>query len=294
MDEDNKTTQENQQQNEPIGQLGRHDESAKADVPVFKPNGRPWVLRTLVIVIMILLLALAGLFGWLWWQERNDDEQQNASTQNTQQSEESQQAENKCSEDFSIYTSEDLSVEFCYPTAWGQVELTDARLLSEPNEGIAADNGSRWRLSFSEKSVVNIGLVSTDWSTNVGRDGTCTDPATQFLPEFSPFSTEWNVEIEIDTAPPQPDSATRGIEVEEDKFLVKERVDNLLTNGACLEGYTIIDNETYPHVTASYSANFNSEVSNPQQHMDDPDVLISAADRANFATLVKSVKAYEE
>lgn len=293
MNEGNKTTQENQQQNEPTGQLGRHDESAKADVPVFKPKGGPWVLRTLMIVIMILLLALAGLFGWLWWQERNDDEQQNASTQNTQQAEESQQAESKCSEDFSIYTSEDLNIEFCYPTAWGQVELTDARLLSEPSEGFAADSGSRWRLSFSEESAVNLGLVSTDWSTNVGRDGTCTDPATQVLPEFSPFSTEWSVEIESGT-PPQPDSAIRGVEVEEDKYLIQEHVDNLLTNGVCLKGYTIIDNETYPHATASYSADFNDEVSTPQQHMDNPDILIPSADRTDFATLINSIKAYEE
>jgi hypothetical protein len=56
----------------------------------------------------------------------------------------------------------------------------------------------------------------------------------------------------------------------------------------------VIDNSGYPVVAATYSADFNSMVASPQQHMDEPTILISELDRADFATFVKSIKAYKE
>ena len=84
---------------------------------------------------------------------------------------------------------------------------------------------------------------------------------------------------------------TRGVEVLASEYLIQEYVDDLLTNGVCVEGFTIIDGEVYSHTTASYFAEYDAPVTTPQQHIDDPNILIPAADRAEFYTFVKSVHA---
>lgn len=84
-------------------------------------------------------------------------------------------------------------------------------------------------------------------------------------------------------------SGTRGIEVMAGQYLIQERVDDVLTNGACVEGYTIIDGDPYSHTAASYSAEFAAPVTTPQQHIDDPNILIPADDRSEFYIFVKSV-----
>lgn len=282
MDQDNKPTEQNSQQdkqNEPKP-IGRHDETAKTDVPVFKPNGRPWVLRIFIIVIMILLLVLAGLFGWLWWKERGNDQKEDTSSQATPA--EPEQTANACPENFTVYANEDLGIEFCYPTAWGKVEVDDAKFAD-------ADTGSRWLINFTDNDAAYLGLASTDWTTEVPRDYTCVDPGVTVLPAFSPFSTDWTTTDDVPTS-----YASRGVQVAADDYLINEEVSNLLLNGVCLHGYTVIENETYGHTSASYYADFDGTITTPQQHIDDPDALIPAASRADFATFVQSIKAYEE
>lgn len=228
------------------------------------------------IAILIVVLLLGGVLAWWLMKDKDkkDDTATNNSNNSSQQETASQEA--TCDDGLTAYKNDDLAIGFCYPTDWGTVTVADAKFE-------AADTGERWRVQFADKAAVNLGVVTEDWSTDAAREITCVDPAVQTLPAFSPFSTEW------DTEGTPVSSASRGIEVEADKYLIREDVDDLLTSGVCVFGYTIIDGDVYTHTTATYSAEFSGSVTTPQQHMDNPDTLVPEADRDEFYAFVKSV-----
>lgn len=239
--------------------------------------GGPQKSKKMWLWLLILLLILLLLFfGWWWWKDKDkkDETAQNNNSNNSQQEQQAQEA--TCDTGYTAYEATDLGIGFCYPTAWGTASVIDAKFA-------AADTGQRWKVTFTSKPVVNLGVVTDDWSTTVPRDGVCVDPAVQVLPAFSPFSTSWETEGTPVT------SATRGIEVMAGQYLIQERVDDVLTSGVCLEGYTITGGDPYSHTSASYSAEFAAPVTTPQQHIDSPNTLIPEADRTQFYTFVKSV-----
>ena len=233
--------------------------------------------KTWLWIIIILLILLLLFLGWWWWKDK-DKKTSTTGSATGGSSEQQKQTEKTatCASGFSEYTNTELGFGFCYPTTWGTVSVADAKFA-------AADTGQRWTVKFASKPMVNLGVVTADWSTTVPRDGTCVDPAVQTLPAFSPFSTTW----ETEGTPVM--SATRGIDVLTDTYLIDEQVDDVLTSGACLHGYTIINADPYTHTSASYSAEFGGAVTTPQQHIDNPNVLISEANRNDFYTFVKSV-----
>lgn len=228
-----------------------------------------------IIIIMVLLAAL--LLGWLWWKDKDKKDATSTSTSTSEQQTVVEE-EVTCAAEYTHYENDDLGLGFCYPTDWGTVSVVDAKFA-------AADTGERWTIKFADKAMVNLGVVSDDWSTEVARDGTCVDPAVQTLPAFSPFSTTWATE----GTPVM--SGTRGIEVSADNYLIDETVDDLLTNGVCVYGYSIITGDPYTHTTSSYSAEFAAPVTTPQEHIDDPNILITETNRDEFYTFVKSVHA---
>ncbi|HJQ08248.1 MAG TPA: hypothetical protein VJ836_02060 [Candidatus Saccharimonadales bacterium] len=238
------------------------------------------------VLLILLLLIILNLFGWWWIQTQKAKKQNEPVAKTTSPASQAAKSEDArggtgdtatpCADSLVYHENKSLGLAFCYPKAWGTVAAEDAKFA-------AADAGSRWRIGFSAKEAVHLGAVSADWSTSVPRDGTCVDPAVQALPPFAPFSTTWQT-----TGTPV-SSATRGIEVLADQYLLQERVDDLLTNGACLEGYRII-NGTYPHAAATYSAEFGGAVTTPDQHVTNPTVLIPATDRSDFGAFVKSVR----
>lgn len=265
----------NQDQNNPAPTLdkGRDGQnSPTANGPVLMVAGpqkrkRMWWVWLLIILLVLLLLFL----GW-WWKDKDKDE----TAQNNPNNNSHQQEETTCDEGYIAYENTDLGFGFCYPADWGTVTVADAKFA-------AADTGERWTVKFADKEMVNLGVVTAEWSTDVPRDGVCVDPAVQILPAFSPFSTTWATE----GTPVM--SATRGIEVMAGQYLIQERVDDSLTSGVCLEGYTIIDGDVYSHTAASYSAEFAAPVTTPQGHIDNPNTLIPEVDRSEFYTFVKSV-----
>jgi hypothetical protein len=176
------------------------------------------------------------------------------------------------------YSNDSLGLQFCYPEAWGEVSVTDTKFDS-------SDTGSRFGLSFANKSQVNIGLVSDDWTTQAARDGVCSDPAVQTFPDTASFSLSWVSEDGSAVL-----SAERGLEVADGEYLIRERVDELLTNGVCVEGYRVLGAPAYRHAAVSYSAPFSGTVGTPQAHIDDPTALVPSADRADFAAVVKSIQ----
>lgn len=270
--------QDNQNTPAPGGSVppgGQFAENGNSPAPPFGPPRKSKKMRW--IWIIIILLILLGLFaGWWWWKDKDKKEETTNNNSNSSQQQQTETETVTCDEGFAEYENEDLGIGFCYPEDWSDVAVADGKFA-------AADTGERWIVKFASKPMVNLGVVSTDWSTEVPRDGVCVDPAVQTLPAFSPFSTSWTTE----GTPVS--SATRGIEVEANKFLIQEEVDDLLTNGVCLTGYTITDGDPFTHTAASYSAEFGGSVTTPQQHIDNPNVLIPAADREEFYTFVKSV-----
>ncbi len=238
-----------------------------------------WVWIGVILFVLLILF-----FGWWWWKDKDKKDSTSTST-STDNSSQAQNETPECGEDLVSYTNEDLDIRFCYPIAWGDVSVNDARLqkVATTVDGatINPDTGQRWQLSFSEKPAVNLGLVTADWSTEVGRGGSCLDPATQTLPAFSPFSTEWVEDGSL---------VSRGIEVLADEYLIEETADEFY-NGVCISGYTIINAEDFTHSTATYFKEFGGAVMTPAQHMASPNTLAPVADRDDFYAFVKSVQA---
>lgn len=246
--------------------------------------GEPRQKKKLVIVMILLvviLLAAGAVFLLADKKDPTSTSQQPASNNSSQSGNSSAQAQTQAPSPCTTagtkaYENRTLGFGFCYPINWGSVSVADAKMA-------AGDSGSRWRLSFSNKEEVNLGVVSDDWGTTAARDGTCVDPAVQTVPPFAPFNTAWVTEGTPTI------SATRDVEEAADKYLIQERVDDVLTNGACLEGYSIINASTYAHTAATYYKAFYGTVTTPDMHIGSPEFLIPATDRADFAAFVKSV-----
>ena len=259
------------------------------EIQKVKPHGRA-VLHWLAAIIVVLMLVLGGLVGWFWWRDSQDDTSQQAAVPDATETEaaaEEQQETGVCPEDFVQYESEERNIAFCYPETWGEVAQADATYA-------ATDTGDRWRLLFSDNPDVNMGLVSDDWSTNEPRDGACVDPAVQTLPDIAAYTDDWTVETEADTNPPQPSSAHRSLDIQSDAYYVVEEVDDLLTDGVCIRGYVMTGDETYPLAAVSYVAGFTEDVATPQQHMDEPNTLITTDEREAFNKVVASIQQYSD
>ncbi|HUS26153.1 MAG TPA: hypothetical protein VMY99_02285 [Nevskiaceae bacterium] len=272
--------QDKEEQNKEAGQSAEAAEDQQAPQ---HESGRHNKKRRWLLLLLLILLLIAVLCGWLWWHNRDKDDDKKGSTSSSQAAKKdsgtADEEEAVCAEGLTAYENTSLSFGFCYPTAWGAVSTADAKFA-------AADAGSRWRLSFAGKPQVHIGVASADWATAVAREGTCVDPARPTLPAFAPFSTTWVTET---GGGPTVSSGTRGVEVLADHYLIQEYVDDLLTSGVCLEGFTVINAPSYAHTDASYSVDFGGTVTTPQQHINNPNTLIPAADRDDFAAFVKSV-----
>lgn len=281
-DDDNYDTSSRASQDElPTANRGQ---VTQASVVTMKRKSRlmPW----LIVIIVLLFMVLAGLFGWLWWRDRGSEPATPTGTNGEPVVEAPvEEEESACADDFTPYANSDLGVEFCYPTVWGIPTATDAKFAE-------ADTGQRWLISFADNEAVHAGLVTADWTTAVGRDGTCVDPAVQTMPTVESVSTEWVIEAAEGDGTAV--SALRGIQNNEGVLLINEYVDSLLSNGVCLNGYKAIDNELYPVVAASYYVGFNEAIASPQQHIDNPEALIPAEDRTDFATFVTSITALTE
>jgi hypothetical protein len=230
--------------------------------------------------LLVLLLLVVGVI-WASSAGKNKEGGKNntPTTTENESGEETPVATDDCTAKERRYQSESLSLSFCYPNAWGNVTVNDAKL--DPS-----DDGTRLKLSFSEKPQVNVGVVSDDWSTDAARDGVCSDPARQELPNFESFSARWTTEGTGTGIT----SATRGLEIATDEYIIEEHVDNLLTNGVCITGFSLTGGDVYRHAEASYSAAFAGKIMTPYAHINDPTELVPVADRTAFTALVKSMR----
>lgn len=228
-----------------------------------------------VIFVSIIILILAALFGWLLWSKIAEDKTVTSPGGGTTAT-----GDADCPSGTTYYTNTDLGIAFCYPSSWGTVHVNEAKFAP-------ADTGQRWRISFTAKPRVHAGMATTDWSTAAARDGICSDPATPEIPDRGAYVESWQIDTEIDG---QPSSAYRGLQREPDEYTIYETVSDVLESGVCIEGYRNISLPQYHNVSASYSVPFGGTITTPQQHMDNPEGLISESDRNEFTAFVRSIR----
>lgn len=256
--------------------------------PVQQGNGKPGKPggnKMLPWIISGVLLLLVIIFGILFLLAANKDKTKDNNTADKTNTNQTDNTDTKnsdeCSSKLRRYQNEDLDIRFCYPKTWGDVKLTDGKL--DPS-----DSGTRLRLAFADKSEVHLGLVSDDWSTDVARDGSCTDPSVQAFPDTSAFSAKWVTQ----GTGANVTSALRGLEVVPDQYLLQEQVDNTLTNGVCIEGYQAFDGAVYRNAAATLYEKFNDKIATPAAHIADPTKLAPVADRTDFTNFVKSIEKF--
>lgn len=234
----------------------------------------------ILVPTLLVLLSIAAVV--LWWFSREKPPEPPPAKQAIVNPEEPEQHNPKCDEAGSkTYQNEGLGFGLCYPKNWGDPRLNNATFQ-------ASDTGSRWRLTFSRKVMISVGVVSKDWTSKAPRDLICTDASKPTAPPFLPFVTTWQAN---DTSPPT--YAIRGIEMVPGKYLIQEYTDSLLVHGACLEGYILLGKkEPYDHVTISYGAEWDLTFKTVTRHLEDPNHLIPESEREQFRTLVQSVFEY--
>ncbi|HET8669820.1 MAG TPA: hypothetical protein VFM05_04105 [Candidatus Saccharimonadales bacterium] len=243
-------------------------------------KGPNWVM--LGIIGGIILLLLAGLGTWFLMNNKAEKKKDAIiSKGNKDKKTASSVSQADCAATLRLYQNEDLDIKFCYPDDWGDVRAEDAKF--DPS-----DDGTRVRLTFTDKSAVHVGLVSDDWSTDAARESTCIDLSVQAFPDTSTFSARWAT----DPATGPPMSALKGLEMIPGELLIQEQTDGLLTNGICLEGYKAFGGAVYRIATATYYAAFSSSIASPEDHIVDPTELIPATDRTDFIAFIKSVERY--
>jgi hypothetical protein len=238
----------------------------------------------LLMLIVLIVLAVNAVSNT----SNNTGKQPNATANDETPDEDPDTTEGNCDTKQRRYQSRDLSLGFCYPNAWGDVKVQDAAFDQ-------SDDGTRLRLSFSKKPQVNIGLVSDDWSTDAAPKNVCTDPAAQDLPNFESYSARWTTEASkppVDKKSlPAITSASRGLEIATDQYIIHEHVDDQKTKGVCITGFNLTNGVVYRHAEASYYAPFNATVKNAQAHINSPTLLAPVTDRTDFLALVKSMYA---
>lgn len=233
-----------------------------------KAKSKKW----LWLLIIVLFLAGAGA-AYMYWKDKN----KKPATQTAQSTQTETEPVIKCSDDFTVYENNDLGFGFCHPKNWGEVTTAEDKLAP-------SDTGTRFVINFGSKPEVRVAVVSTDWTTTVGRGGECYFPSNE-TPNFAEFSTEW----ESDGEGADMTFAKRGIDMLVDKYLINEDVGEFF-GAVCYRGAVIVNTSIYPQVVVSYTKAFNSEVATPNAHKANPNILLPVTDRADLLSVVKSVK----
>lgn len=226
------------------------------------------------MIALGLLLAGGGAYALLRMGSEDTPSQPTSQTE----TENRQTAEPACGDGKSGYDNPTYGISFCYPESWGTVSIADSRFAPQ-------DTGSRYELSFSDKLAVKIGLVSDDWTTEVGRGGGCADPSMD-VPEGAPFAEEWSKQLD--------DSGTlmyasRGLSTGSSRYVIQESVDDYV-GGVCTRAYANLDGTAYKLATASYYVGFSERVSTPQLHVSDPTVLFTVIERQLFTDFVRTIQ----
>lgn len=234
--------------------------------------------------LAVLLVIVAAVTSWWLLRPAPADTQLVTQTKKTAVpvDEEVRTDEVDCG-DRSGFGDQSIGMKFCYPAEWGAPSVLDAKL--DP-----ADTGNRQVIKFADMPYVQVGGVSGDWTTTVGRDGICFDP-TNVYPEASSYNTEWHDQIGSGA---DLEFALRSIAVSSGGYAMREEVSNVLQSGVCVRGIKEITTPNYRYGSISYYRDFAeaSGVTTPAQHIASPNVLVSTQMRADINAVMASLEKY--
>lgn len=244
------------------------------------------VPRSVLLWLIAVLLASVIVLVWLLFQGESvtapKETNQPAQNQSSSQTPAPQpQTAGTCNSGESQFSDVSFGMKFCYPTSWGATSVSDAKIAS-------TDAGYRQLVSFSAMPYVKVGGVSDDWSTSVGRDGTCFDPSNQ-VPALSSYNTDWHNQVGSgDTL----EFAERSLPSSVGGYAITERVSNILQNGVCASGYKVVNAVHYRVGSAAYYRQFveTAGITTPALHVANPNVLFSEELRTQFDRLMATLE----
>lgn len=288
MDEENKSQELNNP--EQSADAPAETPATGSTDPIPPASGSSGMKKWLLIAGIVLLLGLLVAGYFLFFKDKDDSGAANQDNSASQQpaeedsgdtEDEDEQAAIDCGT-MRWYADPVVGMAFCYPNDWGEPSVADAKF-------DASDTGHRQIISFADNPNVIVGGVSEDWSTTVGRDGTCLSPDNRPL-ELSEYDTEWH---NIQGTGADVTFAMRSLPATGDGgYDLSETVSNMLSSGVCASGHKVIAGSRYNVAFAAYYREFGGGVTTPRNHMDSPNVLFSEDQRAEMAQLMDSIIAY--
>jgi hypothetical protein len=257
--------------------------------PPDAPQKKPVISKLTLIILLAAAIVAGGLWWWIIQSQpeviesnsilKKDDTSKETTTEPTP----ADAGAIECPSDKTAFAGSSFGMKFCYPSTWGASTVHDAKLASD-------DTGYRQVVKFADMSLVQVGAVSEDWSTTVGRDGICFDPDNQ-VPPLSSYNTEWHGQVGSGA---DLEFATRSLVSSAGGYAMTEEVSNLLQSGICMRGYKVVN---APHYRVGYAAFYRdfagaSGITTPAQHVAESDVLLSPQMRTDFDALMASLEAY--
>ena len=186
-----------------------------------------------------------------------------------------------CADGYSEFADEEFGARFCYPEAWGETSIVDAKVGPD-------DTGHREMVRFSATDKFAVGGTSESWSTTVGRGVGCQEP-NNVVPELSSYYIEWN---NFEGEGMDVSYAQRSLETSVGGYDITETVSNLLENGVCVQAHKVIDGSRYRVFFMAFSNEFGGGILTPSAHIDNPNILFTETERTQMDSVLVSAVAY--
>lgn len=169
-----------------------------------------------------------------------------------------------------------IGLQFCYPKEWGEATVGNV----EASDSVS---GGAYEIRFATKDGLSITSATSDWKNTVARDGRCADPQ-QEAPQFSTYQPEWKTEGSGMALT----SALRVHIKQEPDFLIRELADDYYS-GVCLMAIVSTPGGAYNVQTVNLLRSFSGGIMSVKAHIDNPTILITAAERVQYSEMVASM-----
>lgn len=246
--------------------------------PAPSGGGKGKKLPIIIASVLLIAISAAGAYLLFFNKDSNDGEPAQTSQQpdetGSEDQDEDEVAAAACTASLAEFKSENLGIQFCYPSSWG---TSEAKPSDEP-----VKRGSRYYITFARKSEVVLSLRSSDWEPEYGRGGACSDSSPDYT---GSFNEDWADGMEM---------VRRDVAIEPGRYKVSEDASSFL-GGVCLSAGVKLDASRYEGVGVSYFVSFAEDGSggvgnDVTRHANSPNTLIPSSERLAFLELVKSIR----
>ncbi len=174
-----------------------------------------------------------------------------------------------------ILYQDQTGLEFCYPISWG---IAGGGNVPESQ----SIEGAAYEVTFPGNDEVTISSATVDYINTIGRDGRCEDPENT-PPNFGLYSTNWVK----DSADSELTAAVRYPLKKDGVYLIQENVNSFFF-GLCYSALVNQSGTAYPVVKVALRRELGSVT--PLQYTENPEVLLTAAEKAEFLTVVETMR----